>query len=168
MKSHIIKEVEAKLPSAFLDHANWADAYQFSPLNDPLNAQEALDRMFGANPPFWIVALNGVRNRIVGLFGVKPGKITVDAAQSDAFPIVESTEEVVVLGFDEWHLDFRVVIQVEEQGTGQAVTLTTLVHRKTWFGRGYIFLVTPFHRLVVKRLLLNLSLKARKADLSLV
>lgn len=163
MKRHIIKEVEARLPSAFLDHANWADAYQFSPLNERLNAQEALDRMFGVNPPFWIVALNGMRNRIVGVFWVKPGKITVDAAQSDAFPILETTEEVAVLGFDDWHLNFRVVIQVTEQGTGQAVTLTTLVHRKTWFGRGYIFLVTPFHRLVVKRLLLNLSLNAGQA-----
>ena len=157
MERFSIKKVAAPLPSAFLEGANWADAYEFCYLKKKQNALEAAEVMFAPTPPLWIRALNAMRNRVVGLFGIKPGQITIDSTKSGAFPIVAQSDETVVYGFDDWHLNFRIALQIRDTPTGRAVTLTTLVHRKNWYGYCYIFLISPFHRLIVKHLLRNLS-----------
>ena len=66
------------------------------------------------------------------------------------FPILFESPKRVVLGLDDWHLDFRIVVEVEaDGGTGTRLRTTTLVRRKNLFGRLYIGLVSPFHRLIV-------------------
>lgn len=157
MEHFHIEKVAAPLPSVFLEDANWADAYEFSDPKENLNAPETAGVMFAPKPPLWIHVLNATRNRIVGLFGIKPGQITIDGTKSGAFPIISQSEETVVYGFDDWHLNFRIVIQTRASVAGRAVTLATLVHRKNWFGYCYIFLISPFHRMIVKHLLHNLS-----------
>ncbi|NDK35498.1 DUF2867 domain-containing protein [Rhodovulum sulfidophilum] len=158
MKHFSIKKIAVTLPSVFLEGANWADAYEFSPISERLDALEAARAMFDtAPPPLWVRCLNESRNRIVGLFDIKPGQISIDETAGGAFPLLSRSEDVVVYGFDDWHLDFRVVIQVHDADAGRAVRLTTLVRRRNSFGYGYIFLITPFHLLIVRRLLRNLS-----------
>ncbi|WP_297342106.1 DUF2867 domain-containing protein, partial [Pseudophaeobacter sp.] len=144
MKHFGIKKVTVALPSAFLEGVNWADAYEFSPVSEQFDALEAARVMFEKDPPLWVRCLNGTRNRIVGLFGIKPGQISIDEKTGGAFPLLSRSEDVVVYGFDDWHLNFRVVIQIHDVNSGRAVRLTTLVRRKNGFGYGYIFLITPF------------------------
>lgn len=43
-----------------------------------------------------------------------------------------------MLGFDDRHLDFRIVVDLEEQECRQLVSVTTLVRRKNLFGRLYL------------------------------
>ncbi|WP_420557053.1 DUF2867 domain-containing protein [Roseovarius sp.] len=157
MKHFRIKKVAVALPSAFLEGANWADAYEFLPLSERLDALDAATAMFDKVPPLWVRCLNETRNRIVGLFGIKRGQISIDETTGGAFPLLSRSEDVVVYGFDDWHLDFRVVIQIHDVDAGRAVRLTTLVRRRNSFGYGYIFLITPFHMLIVRGLLRNLS-----------
>ncbi|WP_414899036.1 DUF2867 domain-containing protein [Rhodovulum sp. YEN HP10] len=97
------------------------------------------------------------RNRIVGLFGIKPEQIAIGETQEGGFPVIFHSEDVVVCGFDDWHLNFRIVIRVHERDAGRAVRLTTLVRRNNGFGYCYIFLISPVHKLIVRRLLRNLS-----------
>jgi hypothetical protein len=60
----------------------------------------------------------------------------------------------VVLGFDDRHLDFRIVIDVrQDRPSGQTLSVMTLVHRNNLFGRLYLATVMPFHRLIVRRML---------------
>jgi Protein of unknown function (DUF2867) len=66
------------------------------------------------------------------------------------FTLFERTEEEMLLGEDDRHLDFRVCLRVS--GDGQA-TLATLVRFRNGWGRAYFFLIRPFHALVVKRML---------------
>ncbi|CUX09346.1 conserved hypothetical protein [Agrobacterium tumefaciens str. CFBP 5621] len=54
-----------------------------------------------------------------------------------------------MLGFDDRHLDFRIVVDLEERGNGQMVIVTTIVRRKNLFGRLYLLVVEPFHRRIV-------------------
>jgi hypothetical protein len=69
---------------------------------------------------------------------------------------VSSAPRQVVLGFDDAHLDFRVVINVETQGkTRLAATATTYVRTHNLGGRLYLMAVKPFHRLIVPAMLSN-------------
>ncbi len=55
------------------------------------------------------------------------------------FPVISSSAERVVLGFDDLHLDFRIVVDVTAlDETARRVTATTLVHRNNLLGRIYL------------------------------
>lgn len=99
----------------------------------------------------------GLRNRIAGLIGLKAAEPSISENRIGAFPIVEQSDDTIVLGFDDWHLDFRIVVDVRNEPAGNLVKVATLVNRKHWFGYLYIFLITPFHKIIVKRLLSNLA-----------
>ncbi|NIZ14359.1 DUF2867 domain-containing protein [Phaeobacter sp. HF9A] len=152
-----IHKIEVTLPGGYLAAANWADAYQTGSRIPNLDASTAVDMMFGERPPRWILVLNGLRNRIVGLIGLKAGEISVDQAQAGGFPILSQSEDTVVAGFDDWHLDFRIVTRTAAGPEGSEVSLATFVRRRHWFGYLYIFLITPFHKLIVRRLLANVK-----------
>jgi Protein of unknown function (DUF2867) len=63
------------------------------------------------------------------------------------------TPERLVAGFDDKHLDFRVVVDVAAADHGRRVTATTLVLTHNLLGRAYLTVILPFHRLVVRALL---------------
>ena len=69
------------------------------------------------------------------------------------FPVLGETPNRLVAGFDDHHLDFRVVVDVATSGPGQRVTATTLVLTHNWLGRVYLAIILPFHRLIVRRML---------------
>jgi hypothetical protein len=58
-----------------------------------------------------------------------------------------------VAGFNDHHLDFRVVVDVAALADGQEVTTTTLVKTRNWPGRTYLMVIMPFHRLISRTLL---------------
>jgi hypothetical protein len=59
----------------------------------------------------------------------------------------------LVAGFNDHHLDFRVVVDVAPADHGQQVTATTLVLTHNWLGRAYLSVIMPFHRMISKALL---------------
>ena len=122
---------------------------------DPM--QVATELMGSA--PTWVSALLGLRNRIVGFFGLKSAELALTGQDKiGGFPVIVHDEEHVVLGFNDKHLDFRIILSVEPEGAGhQHVSLTTLVKRHNLFGRIYILVVTPFHTLIVKTFLKRLA-----------
>ncbi len=69
------------------------------------------------------------------------------------FPVLSETPDRLVAGFDDHHLDFRVVVDVAASGQGQQVTATTLVRTHNLFGRAYLAVILPFHRLIVRTML---------------
>ena len=69
------------------------------------------------------------------------------------FPVLSETPERLVAGFNDHHLDFRVVVDVATSGERQQVTATTLVQTHNWLGRTYLAIILPFHRLIVRAML---------------
>lgn len=65
------------------------------------------------------------------------------------FTVLSSSPDTLVVGRDQRHLDFRLVI---EAAAGRA-RATTLVRRHNRLVRGYFAVVGPFHRRLVPRLL---------------
>jgi hypothetical protein len=63
-----------------------------------------------------------------------------------------------VLGEDDKHLDFRISVlcsaEAEPEG-GRQLVFSTVVQCHNRLGRAYIFVIAPFHRLVVKASLLS-------------
>ncbi len=66
---------------------------------------------------------------------------------------MSETPDRLVMGFNDKHQDFRVVVDVTGRGAGQDVTLTTLVLTHNLLGRTYLRIIVPFHRLIARALL---------------
>ena len=153
--------VQAVTPGAatapVLAGADFADAYCLVVEAPALDAAAAARRVFSRTPR-WIRALLVLRDRLVAVIGVK-GTEQVAASSGKIgrigfFPIVSQTADRVVMGFDDWHLDFRVVVDVLALGGDRRqVTATTLVRTHNWVGRAYLAFIMPFHRMIVRTML---------------
>jgi hypothetical protein len=136
----VLVAVEPADAQRILPGCLFADAYAMQ-VPPGVDAPAATRRAF-ACAPSWIRALLGLRNRLVAIAGLK-------AAPSQGFPVLAETAEEVVLGFDDRHLDFRIVVAI----VGGRATLTTLVRWHNAWGRAYLRTVMPFHRRIAPRML---------------
>ena len=134
--------------------AQFADAFRIEVADRNLDARQAAERMM-ARQPRWAEALVKLRNMLVAPFGLKTSGASVTAPREmiGIFPIVSQTPDRLVAGFNDSHLDFRVVVDVTAPGDVRQVTATTLVLTHNWFGRTYLAIIKPFHRLIVPALL---------------
>lgn len=131
--------------------AQFTDAFRVDIGTGAVNAREACTRMV-LNQPRWILALVRLRNILVTPFGLKtsgegayaPGGVI------GLFPVLSETPERLIAGFNDSHLDFRIVVDVVEDAASRQVTLTTLVKTNNALGRIYLMLITPFHKLVAR------------------
>lgn len=142
------------LPHPALPSADWGDCYAVITRNHDATALGLARKMFGRSPR-WVGLLLSVRNRIVGLFGLKSAELGIAEGETiGAFPVVSARDDQVVLGFDDSHLNFRIVLDVAAAGSqARKLAVTTLVERHNLFGRVYIFVITPFHKLIVRTML---------------
>lgn len=138
-----------------LPMADFRDAFAIDVESADLDAPEAARRAFSRQPG-WIDGLLALRNLAMAPFGLKTGadpKLP-PGKRYGIFPVVSSTPERVVLGFDDRHLDFRIVIDVNTVSPRmRRVTATTLVHRNNAFGHAYLAAIMPFHKRIVPAIL---------------
>ena len=139
---------------AVLTGAQFADAFCVEVTDRNLDARRAAERMM-ARQPRWAEALLSLRNFLVTPLGLKTSGASPDAPRDmiGIFPVVSQTPERLVAGFNDSHLDFRVVVDVTAPGGPRQVTATTLVKTHNWLGRTYLATILPFHRLIVPALL---------------
>lgn len=137
-----------------LEGAQFADAFSVDTAETDLDAMEAARRIM-ARSPRWVTFLLMLRNLAVTPFGLKgaPPERTSPPGRIGFFPIVSQSPERVVLGFDDRHLDFRVIVDVLQRPAGQSVTTSTVVRTHNTFGRVYLAAVLPFHRRIVTAML---------------
>jgi hypothetical protein len=122
----------------------FADAYKV-PAPRGIDAIEATRQAFAHGPP-WVRTLLGLRNRLGRLVGLRP-------APASGFPVIRQAPDEVVMGFDDKHLDFRIVATVN----GGFVTLTTIVRWHNVWGRVYLAAIMPFHRAIAARMIEGVS-----------
>ena len=154
--------VQEVAPDVDLDRllagAQFVDAYRILVEGTGLDARKAATKMF-AHPPRWVDTLLNLRNLIVAPFGLKTSGDDEPASGGviGLFPVLSETPERLVAGFDDSHLDFRVVVDVVSAGSGQQVTTTTLVLTHNPLGRVYLAVILPFHRLIARSMLRQLA-----------
>jgi hypothetical protein len=150
-----VREVDPNVDSgALLAGAEFIDAYSIVIDNAALDARRAAEKML-ARGPRWIETLMTLRNRLVAPFGLKTPLPTGTGATDTIgiFPVLSESPNRLVAGFNDKHLDFRVVVDVASSGHGQRVTATTLVLTHNLLGRVYLAIILPFHRLIVRTML---------------
>src|ERR1700759_2443865 len=151
----VAPEIDA---SPLLSGAQFIDAFRVDLEGRAIDARNAAERMMGHSPP-WIEALLTLRNVLVAPFGLKTsGKSEIPARETiGLFPILTQTPDRLVAGFNDKHLDFRVVIDVVASEAGAASAqqgpATTVGRTHNLFGRIYLAVIMPFHRLIVPAML---------------
>ncbi|CAN7628712.1 DUF2867 domain-containing protein [Bradyrhizobium sp. LjRoot220] len=150
-----VREVAPAIdPSTLLAGAQFIDAFRIEVNDRSLNARQAAERMM-ARQPRWADALLALRNILMSPFGLKTSGAgsAAPGQMIGIFPIVSEGPDRLVAGFNDKHLDFRVVVDVATSGAAKEVTATTLVLTHNWLGRTYLAVIMPFHRLIVRSLL---------------
>jgi CRP-like cAMP-binding protein len=107
----------------------------------PQDPQVWADALF-RDPPRWVAAALGLRERLVGLVGI-------DRGGPASFDTVVRSDDEVLLGTDEQHLDFRAGVFREVD----RVVLTTVVQLHNRRGRAYFALVRLVHPSIVRAMM---------------
>ncbi|WP_164754351.1 DUF2867 domain-containing protein [Mesorhizobium sp. M7A.F.Ca.US.008.03.1.1] len=141
--------------------AQFADRYVLVTEGLSLTALGAAERALGRTPP-WIGRLMALRNLAVRPFRLKTGlePAVLPHGRIGIFPLISQIPGKVVLGMDDRHLDFRVVVDVRDLGMGrQEVAVSTIVKTHNWLGRTYLAIIMPFHRIIVPAMLAQILAK---------
>jgi hypothetical protein len=151
----IVREVTPEVDAeTLLAGAQFAAAFCLEISDRGLDARAAAERMM-ARQPRWAEALLSLRNFLVAPLGLKTSGAHPGMSRDmiGIFPVVSATPDRLIAGFNDRHLDFRVVVDVTAPGGIWQVTATTVVRTHNWLGRTYLAIIMPFHRLIVPALL---------------
>ncbi len=142
--------------------AQFIDAFRVEIGAAALDAREACTRMV-LHGPRWADALLRLRNILVRPFGLRTSGEGAPAPHGliGLFPVLSETPERLVAGFNDYHLDFRIVVDVAGAAPDREVTSTTLVRTHNLLGRTYLALIMPFHKLVVRSMMGRIVEQAR-------
>lgn len=167
MRPVVATEIPAKslLDAKSVETAYFSDSYRI-PLRSSDTAMTTLFFGIFGHHPLWMKGLLIVRNRIAALCGLD---VPTDAAilrpvpkahyrvgePIGPWPIFNLTENELIVGRDNKHLDFRLSIMRETTGQGTVATVSTICNVHNLFGRLYLRLIIPFHKFGLRRLLAN-------------
>ncbi len=116
--------------------------------------------------PKWITYLMFIRNFLVELLGLK--KTTSSQVEKPfseikigeklgIFELYSKSENEIILGKNDRHLNFRLSILSDEQTEKvNTINISTLVKFNNSFGKFYFAFIKPFHRLIAKAMLLKM------------
>lgn len=130
------------------------------PIEDhSLTLGEAARRAFDKSPK-WVEMLLAMRNFLVKPFGLKGAAKELEQVKNlpkeevfGFFPVISRTDDEIVLGFDDSHLNFRIRIYFQQVGNKQGLCAATMVRTHNVLGRSYMTLIKPFHRMIVPAML---------------
>lgn len=148
---------------------DYVDSFKgtFIDKNDNITSTE-IGKAFFSSGPKWVRKLFNLRNKIVSVFGLKTSGNVVDRQQQldnfkcepgeqlGLFKVFNKTDNEVIIGEDDKHLNFRVSLFLDKSKTDitkKDLTISTTVEFNNWFGRLYFLPVRPFHKLIVPSML---------------
>ncbi len=139
---------------------DYADAYRAGiPDNGPCSVDQITYSLFGSMSGLMRVLLI-VRDVIASFWGLKTA-VGAAAIRDDGSPIepgdrvgffkvYQRTNQEILLGEDDLHLDFRVSVRYRRAWPDSDVTVSTYIRFNNRFGRIYFALIKPFHCIVVR------------------
>lgn len=153
-KVFFIAAPAAAMSASGLTRIDFSDGYSGQGDRTYVDAEQAGRAVF-AEPHRMLTWLIILRNAIVAPLGLKKSISFNDRGlgKIGMFPIISSTGTEVVVGGDDKHLDFRIWISIQPSLKGSEVTVSTFVKINNLFGRVYLFIIMPFHKLLTRSLL---------------
>lgn len=129
---------------------------------------EKLPKLFFKSFPKWFLALMLLREKIGAVIGLKTATgldvpqqlqdFTGKVGESIAlFHVMGRSEEELLTGENDSHLDFRLSFFVKPQGNESEISLSTTVQYNSWVGRLYFLPVKPIHNLVMPVILRRMA-----------
>lgn len=127
-----------------------------------------IGKAFFSSGPRWIGRLFALRNKLVSIIGLKTSGDIINrekqlknfkcepGEQLGLFKVFARTENEVILGEDDKHLNFRVSLFLSQytiEKNKKILIISTTVEFNNWFGRLYFLPVRSFHRLIVPSML---------------
>jgi hypothetical protein len=173
-----MKVVECDMPSGsmlsreLIERAYFRDSFRASLNHSDLGVTDIFLAIF-AHHPLWMKLLLIVRNKAASLAGLDAptaSEIILHADVKDRYaigekigvwPIFSLSENEVVAGRNNKHLDFRVSVLKLPDGDGSNVVVSTVCTVHNLSGKLYLLFVVPFHRYGVRKLMAN-ALAARR------
>ena len=142
---------------------SYADAYSIDLPPGHAHDVDSLTRLMATSSPRWAEPLMWLRNRIASLVGLRterssrrPSTGRLEPGETAGmFRVYARSDDEILLGGDDRHLDFRGSMLITPGGA--SAVLTTVVHFNNRLGYVYFFVVRPFHRLIVTSLLHNMA-----------
>lgn len=148
--AHVLKDI------TFIDRFE-------APTSKPQNLVQIYWNIF-THSPAWVTTLMNLRNRLVALFDLKgvsakemqervnrPCPEHVEVGQRlGIFTLLSLDEDEIILGEDDTHLDFRVILRRHNEIT---VHVTTVVSTHNRLGRMYMAAIKPFHKIIARTMI---------------
>jgi len=172
-----MKVVECDVPSGsmlsreLIEHAYFRDSYSALLSRKELGIVDIFFGIF-AHHPLWMKVLLIVRNKVASLAGLDAPTASeilrieikdryVVGEMIGVWPIFSLSEDEIVAGRDNKHLDFRLSVLKVPDGDETSVVVSTICTVHNLSGKLYLFFIGPFHRYGVPRLMAN-ALVARR------
>lgn len=129
--------------------------------------------LFSSSGPKWANSLLKIRDLIVKPFGLKTSEQIAKSpqqpdhmryevgSQHGIFKLLYKSENEVVLGQEDTHLDVKVSLLLEPSinESNKTLSITTAVKFNNFFGKLYFLPVKPIHKLIVRKSLENIILQ---------
>jgi hypothetical protein len=153
------------LSRELIEHATYCDSYRAPLRHKELGVVDIFFSIFG-HRPWWVKLMLIARNKAVSLVGLKAPTaaeiLNVEIRDRYAvgenigsWPIFALSENELIAGSDNAHMDFRVSIMKVLDAGGYDVAVSTVCTAHNMFGRCYLFCVVPFHKRGVQMLMSN-------------
>jgi len=163
--------VESKLDRGFVDASFYRDSYRIPLSRVGARPTDLFFAIFG-NRPRWMKWMMILRNGVVSLFGLEVASVAEIMAPQrrahyevgdkiGAWPIYLLTENELVVGRDNKHLDFRLSILRTPGSPREFVSVSTVCVVHNLFGRAYLLFVLPFHERGVQFLIRSAAQSGR-------
>ncbi|PWK17624.1 uncharacterized protein DUF2867 [Arcicella aurantiaca] len=149
---------------------DYADSYSVNlPDSLKINARDATRTFFECSPD-WVIYLMKLRDKLVGIVGLKTHKNPTEKPDfkkvqfevGEKYGLFEITNHVdgeIIMGADDKHLNFRVSIMINENSNlSQQLIVSTAVVIHNKFGTGYFKIIAPFHQIVVKSFIKKMAI----------
>jgi hypothetical protein len=133
-----------------------------------------VDIFFGifGHHPRWIKLLLIVRNKVASLAGLEAPTASeilhveirdryVVGDKIGVWPIFGLSDDEVVAGRNNKHMDFRLSVLKVPDGDGTSVVVSTICTVHNLSGKIYLFFIAPFHKYGLRKLMEN-ALAARR------
>jgi hypothetical protein len=157
--------LSSALQPSLVAPAYFCDAYRAPLSAPPATVVDIFFSIFGHHPP-WIKTMLLLRNRVAKWCGlsvaadsdiIRPPRLaTYEVGDTiGPWPIFSITDDELIAGRDNGHLDFRLSILRELQGPRPTVVVSTICITHNAFGKAYLFFIIPFHRWGVKYIMTN-------------
>jgi len=152
-------ELENTIPeSSMLETSNikfdYIDTFNIQLERSDVKPWELIVAFFACSP-HWLNSILRLRNKIINVLGLKADIIDLHemhppfskGAQCGLFKLYDIDELESVMGEDNFHLDFRLSLQIDKE---KRLHITTAIKFNNVFGKIYLALIKPFHKFIVR------------------